>query len=891
MNPTLYAAILPRLEADFGFKPSGKWLADGECPECGKKTAYTVAEAPWVIRCNRLSKCGWERHVKELYDDLFDRWSERHPKTQENPSAAADAYLRDGRGFAIGPLQGWYTQESYWDREQGIGSATVRFRLPWGGFFERIIDEPHRFGSRKATIHGSYKGHWWIPPDVDLATAIRIWITEGIFDAIALHQAGHIAVSALSSNHYPETALAELRAACGTNGRPELVWALDSDKAGRKFTRQWVTRSRAEGWPATAAQIPAPRGRKQDWNDLLQRDRLSEEHLAEYLYLGSLLIAPSAADKAHLIHMEKGWVSFHLDYERRLYWFGLDQAKAAKEAEALATEKPELDDEARRAEAVKRASDVEEIANCLPVSLYFQANEVTDESWYYFRVEFPHGGPPIKNTLTGGQLAAPAEFKKRLLSMAPGAVWTGKPTQLDRLLTHWTYNTKVVRTVDYTGYAKDHAAWIFPRIAIQAGRVYSINDEDYFELRRLAIKSLSHSVPLDLNTDLREFREDWLSAVWACFGPAGLAVLTFWFLSLFAEQIYERLKFFPFLELIGEPGSGKTTLIEFLWKLVGRHDWEGFDPTNASHSALGRSFNQVSNLPVVLIEGDRTADAVTGRPSKSFAWDEVKKLYNRRGFRARGVKNSGNDTYDPPFRGTLVAMQNHPIQADRPVLERFIQVGFTKANHTETTRTAARKLETFPLEQVSGFLIKACCAEKQVLETLFERLKFQETRVAAEPAIKTHRIVLHHALLMAGVEAMAKVLPLSPEQVGDTIAELFDMAVARQKAISSDHPILEAFWELFEDIESNSFDPVLNHSIREDLIAINLTDYAEYIGKRGLQSQAPSITDLRRLFPNSTKHKYLANKPIESAIRRRENQAAGCSVKRSDTVRCWVFRR
>ncbi|WP_085215684.1 toprim domain-containing protein [Methylomagnum ishizawai] len=240
MNPELHNAIRRRLDRDFHFKEHGKWLQDGECPECGKKTLYTPADGPWVIRCNRINHCGYERHIKELYDDLFNTWSERHPKTPENPNAAADAYLRDARGLDLAKIAGWYTQESYWDSTLKIGSATVRFPLLGIGYFERIIDQPHRFGHRKATIHGSYKGQWWVPPGLVLHSAERIFITEGIFDAMALVQAGYAAVSALSSNHYPDQALQALAAQCAGTGRPELVWALDSDKAGKKYTLEWV---------------------------------------------------------------------------------------------------------------------------------------------------------------------------------------------------------------------------------------------------------------------------------------------------------------------------------------------------------------------------------------------------------------------------------------------------------------------------------------------------------------------------------------------------------------------------------------------------------------------------------------------------------------------------
>src|SRR5690606_13309997 len=98
-----------------------------------------------------------------------------------------------------------------------------------------------------------------------------------------------------------------------------------------------------------------------------------------------------------------------------------------------------------RNDALKESATVVEVAACYPEALYFQAHEVTDESWYFFRVSFPHDSAPIKNTFTGGQLSTASEFKKRLMSVAPGAVWTGSSGQLDQLMKQQLYDIKRVQ--------------------------------------------------------------------------------------------------------------------------------------------------------------------------------------------------------------------------------------------------------------------------------------------------------------------------------------------------------------------------------------------------------------------------------------------------------------
>lgn len=99
MRPDLHADITRRLMQDFAFKARKEWLREGKCPECGKKELYTKTEAPWVLWCGRRDKCGAEIHVKDLYRDLFESWSDRYQSTETEPHAAAEAYLMHARGF------------------------------------------------------------------------------------------------------------------------------------------------------------------------------------------------------------------------------------------------------------------------------------------------------------------------------------------------------------------------------------------------------------------------------------------------------------------------------------------------------------------------------------------------------------------------------------------------------------------------------------------------------------------------------------------------------------------------------------------------------------------------------------------------------------------------
>jgi hypothetical protein len=892
--------IIPLLKRDYGFKEveSGDFLRQGVCPNCGKKELFTPRAHPWVLRCGRLNKCGAEFHVKELYPEIFNDWSKNYPAQPQNPNASADAYLSEGRGFDLAKIRGWYRQESYYDQARREGTATVRFALAGGAAWERFIDRPERFGDQKARFIGGYKGAWWQPPTLP-EDAREIWLVEGIFDAIALMHRGIAAVAILSCVNYPDVALAELagRCAAAQAPRPALVWALDGDEAGRKYIWRHAEKSRADGWETSAA-VPPDDGRgKLDWNDLLQRDRLGPDDIAQYRHAGKILLARSAAEKAALLWARDRRFSFPLDFARRMYWAKLDPEKFSK-ATAQYMDDHALSREGAEIEALKECLQVSEICNCLPRPLHFLANLATGEAWYYFRVDFPHDGTSIKDRFTPAQLSSAPEFKKRLLSF-PGAVWSGNSAQLDRCVERWTYNIKRVETIDFLGYSLPHKAWIFNDAAICGGKLIEPNADDYFEIGKTSIRSLSKERTLMISREPPA--RGWFGKFHLAFGDKGVVALGFWLGSLFAEQIRERHESWPFLEIVGEPGSGKTTLLETLWKLLGRAAYEGFDPMKASSIGFLRTMAQFSNLPVVLIEADReNTDGSLGRARQQFYWDSLKSLYNGGSLRTTGVKSGGNDTYDPQFRAALVISQNNQVQASQAIMERIVHLAFDKRHQSEEGRAAATELGRMTPADLSGWILKALLAEKQVLSLIEKRLPSYENLLAGT-GVKNQRLQKNYAMVMAMIEALPSVSPIPKDAIDAAIALLSGLARSREQELARDHPIIERFWEVFEYLNGTGAGTPeddalglcerLNHSRDPGLIAVNLNHFVQ--AASDARQQIPDLADLKKYLSTSRRHKFVeANVVVSSAINARINGSADpYQTRRPASIRCWLFKR
>ncbi|ECT1023485.1 hypothetical protein DPO11_26565 [Salmonella enterica] len=539
MKSNINAEIIKRLVHDYNFKEQNGYLRKGVCPECGKKELFTSIDAPYVVRCGRENKCGASIIIKELYRDLFDSWSDRYISTTSEPHATADAYLRECRNIDTKKLKGCFTQERYTSKD-GEQSATVRFTLVDGVWWERIIDRPERF-DRKANFCGSYKGRWWIYPGLDLSKVKELWITEGIFDAISLNQNGIAAVSVMSCVNYPEEALKDLAASCGKKSRPALVWALDNGRAGESYTRKHAERATKEGWKTCAA-LPSVDGGKLDWNDLHIAGKLNNWDVKKYRYNGALLLAKSATSKALIMHQYTGRTEFHFSHENRLYWFKLDfdrYAKAMNSIESNPGRKSASEDDLKT-EAIRESGAIKDIANCLPVPLYFMRSDMTDDSYYYFEVRSPGNAPPVKGEFTAAQISSASEFKKRLLHVHKGGMFTGNTAQLDALLKNELPNIKEVKTQNFIGYNRDWGAWVFNKLAVCGGKFCELNKEDYFEVNGMNIKTLSHSPEININTDDELYDPSWVGDVWAAFGVNGFITLAFWMGSLFAEQIRQK---------------------------------------------------------------------------------------------------------------------------------------------------------------------------------------------------------------------------------------------------------------------------------------------------------------------------------------------------------------
>lgn len=837
-------------DSSLQFEEQDKYLTKGLCPSCSKRELYISKEKPFRIACNRLNQCGWAKSTTEKYPELHINYSRDYAATPEHPHKTADAYMALDRGFDLSKIRGWYSQQHR--KIEGILYQTIRFYLDKQKtrYWERLIPilpegvRKAHFGGQKKGDGSLYKGDAWASFKT-LKKGEEVFIVEGILDVSALHHAGKKAIAALSSNNFPINFLKKHK-----SKNIQWVLALDGDNAGRKATKTFAKKMKKEGYSYKICLLPA--GNK-DWCDYFQEQRLTDHFFTFCLHEGNLFGANSLGQKAYYAYSEDKQEKFILDYNNALYSCSVSESrlhKALLSAEtALSTPKGE--------DIFNALVCFSKISNCLPSLSFIAKDSITQERTYGLHLKYEGRDQIELIVLESEALSEHKAFNKALLKYTDGRYFSANQSAFEALRKQmFSKKYSTVESINYVGYQPENRAYVFNSHAYCEGKEISKNEQGFFQLANKGITTNLSSLPINTAGN---FFETWLHDFVGAFGFHGLTCLGFWLGSLFACQIRKKHGSFPFLELTGEPNTGKSTLLEFLWKCVGRDGYEGNDIMKATEAAQRRLFSQVSNLPIVIIESDRGHSHSTKQ--QKFSFDSCKTFFNGRGTGTLGVCSRNNDVEESSFQGTLVISQNNEVDGQEALQQRVVHCHVGKSHCSEQGRLLAEKFEKLSSADVGGFFTTALKNEKAILNKIFEEYSTIYSEYSNSD-ISISRIKKNHVQVAACCMALKILFPttMTEDYKIGLKNYLLERAMRREKRVQSRHPHLESFWATIKYLEAKNL-PV-NHSRSEEYFSINIPDLQRICKHEG--QTLPQIENFSKLFIGTREPDYLGYKAVRS---------------------------
>lgn len=164
----------------------------------------------------------------------------------------------------------------------------------------------------------------------------------------------------------------------------------------------------------------------------------------------------------------------------------------------------------------------------------------------------------------------------------------------------------------------------------------------------------------------------------AYFGARGVLAMAWWMGAAQAARIRQDQNSFPFLQVVGSSGSGKTLLLNYLQKLFGQVPCAHFI-AHTTPAGRTRTFANAGQQ-VVICENSDYSD-------HSIDWDELKPLYSTGNVTLRSAEEQNEEA---TFRGALVITANQPLECSDAVNSRMIVVNLSTPDaHTPRVRPDA----------------------------------------------------------------------------------------------------------------------------------------------------------------------------------------------------------
>lgn len=349
------------------------------------------------------------------------------------------------------------------------------------------------------------------------------------------------------------------------------------------------------------------------------------------------------------------------------------------------------------------------------------------------------------------------------------------------------------------GWNHEHQVYVFADAVFAKSEILKINEIGIIEASGTRFYLPAFGLANDTNEDFETEKlysykpggvgfTEWANLFFQSFGTNGAIGILFLILSVFRDVVFNQVRFFPFLFLFGDFGTGKTSFVERLLSLFGR-DIIGTPLNNATSIALSR-------LASTRINGLFYFKEYTNETDEK-AQDFILTAYDGAG-RTTGIKSNDNRTKSFPVRSGLIFDGNHLPTQKTAILSRMILLDFQESSFSDTQKSAYDKLKSAASNGLGKVLIEIL-EHRGLFETKFKEA-FAENVNDLKGVHKDsfpERTLNHIALLMSPAKILWNQLSF-PFDFVDVLHSIIENA-DNQTNLLKQSGAISIFWESFSN--------------------------------------------------------------------------------------------
>ena len=644
---------------------TGTTLTDLKCPSCDKSKMWSAGFTPeksyLVAKCHSCDhKLTHRDQFPERYEkDFFRSFEKKNPNVpfeSIEPEEQARHYLAS-RGIPVEAIR--------------PGAARVE-NIPWGPgyvvYFQdssgeylngRVIT-PKEKGSKSYNKKDSQTGNKYFKATETIDKSRPVYVAEAPIKALALNAMGLQAISVYSSNFNEENKLFE------DYKDYDLRGAFDNDDAGLKALKCFIeirVKQGKLGEEDKDHQHLLSSNKEEDWDDYLKTKGTPKDigkTINRWEGNAYIALAQKAEEWAERMRSKQRYVPPVFNYDGATYGAKVEDTKVT----------------------VQKFCDA-------VISLEARIIDKTDldRESYSWALKIAKKGKAPKYIRNVGALEIKGESLETLLLKSAEVVFEADSRKWKQLIKFLLERKDVPEAtrIDYAGYHLDSGYYLTPYWGVSKEGGFlkpdSIGSYKLKEQEENIIPlgtDLFEGPPKDFQTpeNRKKLAKTFIQLFCQSYPMDGGLILTHAIAGIFSPLYKESGAGFPFLGLLGEPGSGKTDRVRMILEVFGVQA-EGISLQSANKKGWVRELSHLSGGLYFMDEAN-DEDRGSFRDKISEFEEKAKSYYKKTTTQTQGARDNGNSVHKNYFRGSFIFAYNQSPWRTEAMRERTIEIRVRK---------------------------------------------------------------------------------------------------------------------------------------------------------------------------------------------------------------------